>query len=412
MRALVVSALVVSALVVSALVLAACSPPSPELHLRLDDSTVGQCPSPDCMAVPIRCKTFMGIRIVDPAEPLVPYLTQCEEVPPNNKKNLCSIGGVNLKDQSLPLRDLEVQVALFPESMITRDGNGDPVCPADTRYDASSGFPVASEVTPAVGGRTFYHPGDDKVVVPLGCTNLELIQGCGGGGAIPVTAQVNDFDSGVTFTGEISVSVGEPVINDPFHVLGSSQLHVLEPMPGRRWTGNIDHAFPNFACLAVLDDAPQSTTSVVCRRAMASDMALSWPRVPSDLELDDELRVGSGVRLSKAALDQLLAALSLSSFPTHGLTIGIVLDKNGNPVANQMVTSLDGSIVYLSSSRTSVGGTRTSASGVFASLDAPFGTVFTAVGGTPMRAHSRVGGNIDGKITIVVLQFTTGGVGG
>ncbi|CAN5703920.1 hypothetical protein BH11MYX3_BH11MYX3_20010 [soil metagenome] len=382
------------------------------MHLTLEDSDVGLCPSADCMAVSMTCRTYMGIRIIDPAEPLTPYLTQCDEVPPNNKKDLCSIGGINLKEQSLPLRDLEVQVALFPESMITRDENGDPVCPADTKYDASSGFPVASDVTPAVGGRTFYHPGDDKITVPLGCTNLELIQGCGGVGTVPVTAQVNDFDSGVTFTGEISVSVGQPIISDPFYVLGSSQLHVLEPVPGQRWMGSIDQAFPSFACLAVLDDAPQSTTSVVCRRSMASDLSLSWPRPPIDQDPDDDYHVGSGVRLSKAALDQMLAALSLSSFPTHGLTIGIVLDKNGNAVANQVVASTDGTIDYLSGDRTAVGGTKTSISGVFASLDAPFGTVFTATGGTPARAHSRVGGNIDGKITIVVLQFTTGGIGG
>ncbi len=395
-----------------ALVMAACDPPTPIINLQLDDSSVGLCPSADCMAVSMTCRTWMGIRIIDPAEPLTPYLTQCDEVPPDNKKDLCSIGGINLKDQSLPLRDLEVQVALFPESMITRDENGDPVCPADTQYDASSGFPIASEATPAVGGRSFYHPGDDKIVVPLGCTNLELIQGCGGGGAIPVTAQVNDFDSGVTFTGEISVSVGQPIINDPFYVLGSSQLQVLDPVPGQRWMGNVDQAFPSFACLAVLDDAPQSTTSVVCRKSMASDMALTWPRLPIDMEQDDEFHVGSGVRLSKAALDQMLVALQLNAFPTHGLTIGIVLDKNGNPVENQQVISLGGTIKYLSADRTMVGGTTTSKSGVFASLDATFGTVFTATGGTPARAHSRIGGNIDGKITIVVLQFITGGIGG
>ena len=405
------------ALVLACLVLAACDPPSPVVHLRLDDSDVGLCPSADCMAVSMTCRTWMGIRIIDPADPLTPYLTQCDEVPPDNRKDLCSIGGINLKEQSLPLRDLEVQVALFPESMITRDENGDPVCPADIKYDASSGFPIASDATPAVGGRTFYHPGDDKIVVPLGCTNLELIQGCGGAGAIPVTAQVLDFDSGVTFTGDISVSVGQPVINDPFYVLGSSQLKALDPVPGQRWTGNIDQAFPSFACLAVLDDAPQSTTSVVCRKSMVSDTALSWPRPPIDTEPEDNAyHVGSGVRLSKAALDQMLAALSLSSFPTHGLTIGIVLDKNGNPVSNQTVLIQPpgtGTIAYFSMDRSTVGGSKTSASGVFASLDAPFGTVFTAFGGTPTgKSYYRVGGNIDGKITIVVFQFTSGGIGG
>ncbi|MBL0220532.1 MAG: hypothetical protein IPQ07_42520 [Myxococcales bacterium] len=403
--------LAVAVALVAALVLAACDPPSPLVRLRLADGPVGQCPSTSCADVPMLCATWISIRVVDPADPTAPYLSQCQLVPQDRKKDMCSVASVELDTPQLPLRDLEVQVALFPESMIGTDANGDPICPSDTRYDASSGFPVASAESPAVGGRTYYHPGDDKILVTLGCTNLMAINeaSCGGVGAIPITAAVNDFDSGVTFTGAMTVSVGEPVVADPFYVLSPQQLHVLDPVPALRWAGSVDAPFTSYACLAVLDDAPQSTTSVVCRRATVNDLTLDWPsRVD---EPDPTRRVGSGVRLSKAALDQMLAALSLTSFPVHGLTIGIVLDPSGNSVANQVVTPSAGTVQYFAGDRATVGGTKTTSSGVWVSTDAPFGTTFSTFGGTPPTTVQRIGGLIDGKVTIVVLQFG-GGTGG
>ena len=370
--------------------------------------------------MPIPCASWLSIRVVDPADPTAPYLSQCEQVPLDNKKDLCSIRSIELDaTKQLPLKNLEVQVALFPGNMITTDPmTGDPICPADTQYDAANGFPIASDQTPALGGRGFYHSGDSTILVTLGCTDLHSVNGetCGGGGDIPVTAAVNDFDSGVGFTGQMTVSVGEPAVSDAFYVLGSPQLHPLERGAGQQWTGSVSQPFGSFACLAVLEDAPQSTTTLACRRATNGDTIFQWPTAANSTDVAEK-RVGAGVRLSKAALDQLLIGLSLSSFPTHGLTIGIVLDKNGDPVANQEVTATPppnatATIQYFAGDRGSIGGTRTTTSGVWASTDAPFGTTFSATGGSPPSPITRIGGMIDGKVTIVVLQFGTGGVGG
>jgi len=397
------------ALAVVVVALAACDPPSPIMRLTLDDGA-GLCPSTDCAMVPMTCRTWISIRVVDPADPTAPYLSQCEEVPQDRKKDMCALASVELDTRKLPLTTLEVQVALFPEEMIGTDPmSGEPICPADTRYDATTGFPVSSGETPAVGGRSFYRPGDDKVVVNLGCTNLESIASCGGTGSVAVTAQVNDFDSGVVWPFPISVSVGEPAPSDPFWVLPSLQLEALDPAAGQSWAGNLDKPFQSWACLAVLDDAPQSTTSVVCRGADGGDTLVSWPNPTDPVSAK---RASAGVRLSKAALDQMLAALSLPAFPTHGLTIGIVLDKNGDPVENQMVTvatpgMVPATIQYFDDFRTSVGATRTSKSGAWVSTDAPFGTVFSASSGVGFPV-TRVGGQIEGKVTIVVLQFGTG----
>jgi len=47
----------------------------------------------------------------------------------------------------------------------------------------------------------------------------------------------------------------------------------------------------------------------------------------------------------------------------------------------------------------------TSSSGVFASLDAPFGTQFSALSG--LEEAKGFGGLVMGKVTIVIMQFTT-----
>ena len=348
----------------------------------------------------------MSIRILDPADPNSPYLSQCVEVAIGVAADMCALRSVDLLQKPIPVRDLEVQVALFPESMIMFDmTTGDPICPANTEYDAAYGFPIASGETPAVGGRAFYHPGAETVDVTLGCTNLDAINGCTGEGAVKVSGQVNDFLSGVGVIDELTVAVGEPVPSTPSHVLPPMRLTPLRRM-NLQWSGEVDDPFKDFACLAVLDDAPQSTTSLVCRRADAADKEIRFTSINDNQDPDF---AGAGVRLSKAALDEILLALG-TPFPMAGLTVGIVRDSNGNPVSNQTVSTSAGTVQYLSADRLSFTGTRTGSSGIWISTDAALGTTFTAqpTTGTPI---SRIGGQVENKATIVVLQFTSG-VGG
>lgn len=390
------------ALVAFAAVLAACDPPSPTLHFRFDDSGVGQCPSASCSDIEVSCRKFLGIRIIDPAKPLSPFLDQCDEVPRND---MCGIGGIDLKDQLLPLQDLEVQVAVFPDSMVTKNAAGEWVCPTTIQYDASSGFPIASEQTPAVGGRAFYHPGDENVVVNLGCTDLTPLQACVSSDMIPVVADVVDFDDNLLkFIGQGTVAVGEPVSADPVHTLGPSQLTPLKYDPtAKRWLGELPRVPGSYACLSVLDDVPQSTTSVVCYDPPIKSPRLDWP-TPGDTAS----QVGAGILMSKMTLDRLLVAQGLPAFPPRGMTIGIVVDSLGQPVPNVGVSPSMGTVSYFSGDRNALDlGTTTTASGMFVSLDAPFGTVFRL----PAFSVARVGGRIDGKLTIVVLQLSSGSSG-
>jgi hypothetical protein len=87
-----------------------------------------------------------------------------------------------------------------------------------------------------------------------------------------------------------------------------------------------------------------------------------------------------GVYLEKAELDDLVSALELGSFPDEGLTLGIVVDEIGRPVEGAVVSASMGTVSYLLEQPDLpdmfVTGA-TSATGIFMSRDAPFGTQFS-----------------------------------
>ena len=171
---------------------------------------------------------------------------------------------------------------------------------------------------------------------------------------------------------------------------------VVQPIPG--WGGNITRTFSDAACLAVLEDNAQATTSLSCEAV---------PPNPSRIDL-------TGVRLAKPTLDQILSAIGDPSFPEDGLVVGIVLDNLGNPLKGMNVTLTPPAgtvgtvgIDYLSSDRTRIVTGGTSDNGIFMSQNAPFGTTFTVDGGGPVNTiPPKLGGKVEGKVTIVVLQFT------
>lgn len=398
------------------LLVAACDAPQALLRVTLSEGPAQECPSLDCNEIPMTCDSYISIRIIDPEVPETPFHSQCTDVRLNGPRTLCSIGAVELEPKELPLRDLEVQVAVYPASMITFDADGNAVCPTDVRYDASNGFPIPATINrPALGGRDYYHPGDETTVVTLGCTNLEAIHNetCVGTNNVHVSATVDDFDTRVS-VGELeadrlSLSVGEPRTSGAEYVLNPSDVDPLDRamrLPPA-WATDLSHRFGQYACLAVLDDTPQSTTALTCKAA-------------SMLDEDVEFTSPPGTRLTKTALDQILAAVSLAAFPAEGITIGIVLDVNGNPrqgvtVVPSSMGEVTPTIRYLSSDRTTAGGTATSSGlggGVWVSTDAPFGTIFSASVDTPPQTVQTLGGRIAGKVTIVVLRFRDPIVGG
>lgn len=395
--------------VVVALLVAACDPPQPALDLQLSSGPAQECPSTDCSDIPMSCRMFMSVRILDPGDAMAPLHSECLEIPMTIAGTLCPIGGLELQPHTLPYRDLEVQVAIFPEEAVIPPSDENPFyqCPTGTMYDAVNGFPVSlpDQVTPALGGRGYYRPGDDVIEVTLGCSDVEALatDQCEGVASVGVNATVDDFDTHLSVDRDearsLDVRVGQPRAQGVGFVLETSDLTELMDTPAAApaWSGTVGELFTTYACLTVRDDTPQSTTSVACKRAKITD---------TTIELNG---ASSGVRLNKATLDQILAALSLSQFPADGLTVGVVIES-GAPASGQVVTPSEGTIEYLSANRATVGGTMTSGGpngGVFVSRDAPFGTLFTTnkLGVTA----SKIGGRIQNKVTVVVLDLSNPG---
>jgi hypothetical protein len=119
----------------------------------------------------------------------------------------------------------------------------------------------------------------------------------------------------------------------------------------------------------------------------------------------------TGVRLLKGTLDDiLLAATSKQIFPSKGLVVGLVLDSNGATLAGAKVEAScapNCTIQYLSADRqtlTSGTSASTSSNGIWISQDAPYPATFNRVTPQPVSA---LGGLVEGKVTIVILQEST-----
>jgi hypothetical protein len=365
-----------------------------------------------CSDVALTCRSVVSIRVYSPNDETSPYISVCKEL--TGQPDLCAIAGVELPSptQSIPDQTLEVDMVVFPYSATTIDSTtGDLVCPVGVQFDAN-GFPVGADEPctdapatecppdPAIGGRAFYHPGDSVTNIALGCVDIGQVDNptCSGSASVEVAVSVDDFDTDEsvqsTLAQDLTVSVGEPVAS----VDGSDTQYALDPAeafplalttegPVPSWSADVGASF-TAPCVEVLEDGAQTTATLACTPHVDPD--------GSSLQL-------VGWRLAKTSLDEILAALGETEFPDAGLTVGLVLDPLGNPLANQTVTSGSGSIEYLSADRSTVVGGSTSASGIFVSPDAGFGTTFDVA--TGVQTATGYGGLVEGKVTIVVLQY-------
>lgn len=418
MRALVLAALVVG-----------CSDPTFTLRFRVTDGPADACtkmngsnvvPVTQCQDVPMSCAAVVSIRVFNPNTPTSPVISVCQELMMASNPTLCEIAQVSLPPPASPIeaQTLEVEILVYPKNKLSVDGNGTPICPSmvDIGID---GFPTPSLVpclpdapcdpTPAVGGIAFYHPGDQETVVELGCSDLTLLNDpvCTGP-ATSVNASVIDFDTLVSVSPslaqQLTVSVGQPtttivgqgsdqVVHNTLEMGDLTQLTYVPVGNMPNWQGSVSPEL-NDRCTQVDESNVASRTDTVrCIKTVDSNA--------------DQL---VGTRLSKSSLDLILTALGLASFPDSGLVIGIVLDDHGNPAGGLQVMATDGNnqpslgtIQYLSANRMSVGGTVTSNGGIFLSTDLTFGTTFSVM--QSGQTAQAIGGLIDGKVTIVVLQL-------
>jgi hypothetical protein len=407
--------------VLAALLLAACETPPLTIRYRLTDGDSQQCfgdtgvATTECSDITMQCGAVLSIRIVPPDEPTESYVSICKAMSNVGPPKLCAIAGPDLPqpDKPIPERVLEVQLAVFPSDVVpTVDGelqcpivqfgvNGLPVTDVNCSNAGSSACPAR----PAVGGRAFYHPGDEETLIELGCTELPLLKECTDISRTEVIATVNDFEFpglDLATASHLFVSVGEPVPGSVSnYVLDSSSLHKLERVTASLPTWSAD--FVNLGlttsyCIEVLEDAPMATRTLTCRS------------LPLDRTKIDAL----ATRLRPDLLAQILKAANLTAFPSKGLVVGVVLSSTFSPIPNVAVVPSCATatpackIRYLSEDKQSFTTTATGSSGIWISEDAPYGTTFTRTGQvlTPV-----FGGLVDNKVTIVVIQ-ETGGIGG
>lgn len=394
--------------------LVACEVPPLALRFAITDGESQRCisdtgnPTTSCSDITMLCDRVLSIRIVPPDDPTVPYISVCQPLT-GGQDRLCSIAGIDLPRPTVPVPEqvLEVQMAVFRASDVPRDpitnelvcprvqfgANGLPI-PAEPQCDDSN--PISCPIVPAVGGRTFYYPGDNETIVELGCTQLEKLTdevACLGVQPVTVTASVNDFDDLVSsvdrlLADRLDISIGEPTVLGDERELKPGDSHELARVATTSvpaWSSKlVDFELESSACLEVKEDGAETTTALTCR-----------PYPPAIDRIDM-----AGVFLKKAALGQILKTLALDSFPPKGLVIGMVIDEFFNPLANVAVSCGGCTIEYLSANRDAVVMGSTSASGVFVSRDAPYGTVFTI----PSNPTGTFGGRVRDKVTIVVIQ--------
>ena len=402
----------------------ACSNPPLSLRFDLTDGDSQTCigdtgnETNECGKISMPCPSVLSIRIVPPNDPTVPFISTCK---PITASTLCGIAGIDLPAPTVPIPEqvLEVQMAVFPRSAVkVLPPNGDLACPI-VQYGAD-GLPVANlppcdpeqadcPVVPAVGGRAYYYPGDEKTVVHLGCTYLEQLQtrACSGVNMVTVSASVTDFDTGFSVSGaaaqRLVVSVGEPhPLGDVFVLFPdvAKQLSLISNLTPPSWGADIKYDpnqdFRNAKCVDVRDVSAGSTSSLTCS--------------PIDGPIGDRLDV-SGVALSQTTLNQVLAALGKSSLPIGGLVVGIVVDQVNAPVGGVRVVPTTGNVVYLSADRSTLVPGQTSTSGIFISQDAVFGTQFE-LQGAPAESTIGYGGLVEDKVTIVVIRLKPPSTGG
>lgn len=401
----------------------ACSNPPLSLRFDLTDGKSQTCVSDtgnettECSKISMPCASVLSIRIVPPNDPTVPFISTCKEI---TQTTLCGIAGVDLPPPTVPISEqvLEVQMAVFPKTAVTELSTGELICPIVV-YGAD-GLPVANlppcnaeettcPVVPAVGGRAYYYPGDEKTVVHLGCTYLELLQtrACSGENTVTVSASVTDFDTGFSVSGaaaqRLDVAVGEPhPVGDVF-VLNSNdakRLELISNLTPPSWGADIKFNpltdFRSAKCVDVREVSAQSTSTLTCSSV--------------DAPIGEHLDI-TGVTLSQATLNQVLGALGKTTFPIEGLVVGIVVDQVNAPVGGVRVVPTTGNVLYLSADRSQLVPGQTSTSGIFISQDAVFGTQFE-LQGSSVEATIGYGGLVEDKVTIVVIRLrppTTGG---
>jgi hypothetical protein len=419
-----------------------CGGPDPvdfKIRFSLSTDPAANCASDSCGDFAMGCGATLGIRVVaaddlaSAAEAdgsIMPLDGDCKYVPPvtDAAPTLCDVDSVapSIQLQGVRTGMAMVQVAIGPPPANPEDP---PVCPESMFGFNLLGFPLEAPDQPAFGGSAYFDVGSrDQVDVALGCPDPSLVNNPD---CLPkrqsVTVKLRDMETDGLIRTDIgsllTVSVGEPGVDnttDPptqeFLAGDTTNADLELTSSPALWKAEGVDVFDKFACMLV---NLATITTVSCTKDPQPD--------PTDghfdlfgLYLPDEHDDQPTVLPRRDAIGQLLtAALDAGiinfPFPSTGMVIGRVIDKAGVGLAGVRVTGspvssvgyftedADGNLIGVDET----GGAVTRANGYFLSLDAPFGTQWSAEQTVDLRREAGTyhAGLIANKVSIVLIRM-------
>ena len=373
------------------------------------DTTIGGCQFDRCDMFGMSCGARLLVRIVDANTGEV-VSQACEAIPA--AETACSLGdlppGANVFF-NLPPSMLEIEVAAWSQAALDADPDLAGDCPDEDIFDLR-GVPLASFTPqPAFAGAAFFDAGssETEAIIPLACTDPTQVNTAD---CAPPLTQLStavldlerlrdaepDADTLLVRAAPPRTRIVDEMTQETETVIETADAFVLdrENLGTADFSTIVDDEITGTLCSLVLEVTPQATTSAICGPV---------PFGSADIAVESAF-------LSKAVLDELLAAAGLVGFPEEGLIIGRVFDQaTGTPVPNVSVlpSGFDPALVqYLNSSRTGTIGNQTLDNGYFIATGIPFDTGWAVSGAAPMiPARELRGGLIRGQVTIMTVPL-------
>lgn len=380
-----------------------------DLQVYFDtESASAGCASSLCQDFSMSCGATLLFQLTDGDSGEVLTNTSGETlracVPLQPASDLCTLSDLeqNLRFYGVPPTSMRAEIALWSPEDVSVES-----CPHPVRYELFDlkGNPQSSYLPqPAFAGAQYIRAGESKeILIPLSCPNPAELSTSTCAANLPTEVNVTLSDvHGLREVAEedartMTVAVGEPEHRSDGSggtetILENSSTFPLSFVEGEipLFTGLAEKRFGSIVCVAVLEDTPQATSVLNCQRAAEG----------TRLDL-------VGHFLPKGPLDTITALVGPGAAES-GLVIGRVVDNQLSAASGAVVDSPSGGgIEYVNADLTSIGGSATSSSGYFVSVDTEYPADFSATHPDGRRqVGSPKGGSVRGKVTSVLIRLS------